>query len=285
MKKRLISILLCGVLVLSLAACGSKEGTKKEEAKTEETTKGNSGEATDKKYGLDMDSIVVAISSGYEPFCFDKDNELQGYDVDMWKEFEERTGIKVKWERADFSGLLGLLDSGKADVVAAQLTPTPEREEKYAFTEPETYYGSVIVVSNDNTDIKSADDLAGKTIGVGAGNEMQQDIEAMYPNGEVKFEIYQSATLENMLKDVEMGRIDGMLAQDIQAYMAIEKSGVKCKVVTPAFESSCGALAVKKDNTELLDGLNAFIKEIKEDGTLKAISEKWIGADVSVESK
>ena len=271
MKKRLISILLCGALVLSMAACGSKEGAKKEETKTEETTKGNSGEATDKKYGLDMDSIVVAISSGY--------------DVDMWKEFEERTGIKVKWERADFSGLLGLLDSGKADVVAAQLTPTPEREEKYAFTEPETYYGSVIVVSNDNTDIKSADDLAGKTIGVGAGNEMQQDIEAMYPNGEVKFEIYQSATLENMLKDVEMGRIDGMLAQDIQAYMAIEKSGVKCKVVTPAFESSCGALAVKKDNTELLDGLNAFIKEIKEDGTLKAISEKWIGADVSVESK
>ena len=97
MKKRLISILLCGALVLSMAACGSKEGTKKEEAKTEETTKGNSGEATDKKYGLDMDSIVVAISSGYEPFCFDKDNELQGYDVDMWKEFEERTGIKVKW--------------------------------------------------------------------------------------------------------------------------------------------------------------------------------------------
>ena len=70
MKKRLISILLCGALVLSMAACGSKEGTKKEEAKTEETTKGNSGEATDKKYGLDMDSIVVAISSGYEPFCF-----------------------------------------------------------------------------------------------------------------------------------------------------------------------------------------------------------------------
>lgn len=114
---------------------------------------------------------------------------------------------------------------------------------------------------------------------------MDIDRNDMYPNGEVKFEIYQSATLENMLKDVEMGRIDGMLAQDIQAYMAIEKSGVKCKVVTPAFESSCGALAVKKDNTELLDGLNAFIKEIKEDGTLKAISEKWIGADVSVESK
>ena len=88
-----------------------------------------------------------------------------------------------------------------------------------------------------------------------------------------------------MLNDVDMGRIDGMLAQDIQAYMAIEKSGVNCKVVTPAFESSCGALAVKKENTVLLDGLNAFMKEIKEDGTLTEISMKWIGADVSVESK
>ena len=58
-EKRLISILLCGALVLSMAACGSKEGTKKEEAKAEETTKGNSGEATDKKYGLDI-CIVIA---------------------------------------------------------------------------------------------------------------------------------------------------------------------------------------------------------------------------------
>lgn len=281
MKKRLLSVLLCAGLVLSMTACGgSKEESAEEPAASVQET-----EAEDAKYGLDMDTITVAISSGYEPFCFDKDDELQGYDIDMWKEFEKRTGIKVEWERADFSGLLGLLDSGKADVVSAQLTPTPEREEKYAFADPETYYGSVVVVSNDNTEIKSADDLAGKTIGVGAGNEMQQDIEAMYPNGEVKFEIYQSATLENMLKDVDMGRIDGMLAQDIQAYMAIEKSGVNCKVLTPAFESSCGALAVKKENTELLDGLNAFMKEIKEDGTLSAISNKWIGADVSVESK
>ena len=269
MKKRLFSILLCAVLVVSMAACSSKKEETEEPEATEES--GEATEETNEKYGLDMDTITVAISSGYEPFCFDKDDELQG--------------IKVEWERADFSGLLGLLDSGKADVVAAQLTPTPEREEKYAFTEPETYYGSVVVVSNDNTEIKSVDDLAGKTIGVGAGNEMQQDIEAMYPNGEVKFEIYQSATLENMLKDVDMGRIDGMLAQDIQAYMAIDKSGVNCKVLTPPFESSCGALAVKKENTELLDGLNAFIKEIKEDGTLTKISEKWIGADVSVESK
>ena len=70
---------------------------------------------------------------------------------------KKESGIKVKYEEADFSGSLGLVQSGKADVVSAQLTPTPEREEVFAFTEPETYYGSV-VVAEDNNEIKSVKD-------------------------------------------------------------------------------------------------------------------------------
>lgn len=282
MKKRIISALLCTVLALSmLAGCGKEEVT---EETTEEATEETTEEASN-TYGLDMDTITVAISSGYEPFLYDDENgNLVGYDADLWAEFEERTGIKVEWERADFSGLLGLLQSGKADCVCAQLTPTPEREENFAFTEPETYYGSTLVVRSDNEEIKSVEDLAGKKIGVGSGNNMQQTVEAMYEEGELTFEVYTSATLENMLEDVALGRIDAMLAQDIQAYIAIEKSGADCKVLTP-FESSVGAIAVNKDDTQLLDGLNAFLADIKADGTLSAISEKWIGADVSVESK
>ena len=283
MKKRIISALLCTVLALSmLAGCGKEEAA---EETTEETTEEAATEEASNPYGLDMETITVAISSGYEPFLYDDENgNLVGYDADMWAEFEKRTGIKVEWERADFSGLLGLLQSGKADCVCAQLTPTPEREENFAFTEPETYYGSTLVVRSDNEEIQSVEDLAGKTIGVGAGNNMQQTVEAMYEEGEIEFEVYTSATLENMLEDVELGRIDCMLAQDIQAYIAIEKSGADCKVLTP-YETSVGAIAVNKDDTQLLDGLNAFIAEIKADGTLSAISEKWIGADVSVESK
>lgn len=234
------------------------------------------------RYGLDKEKVVVAISSGYVPFLYDsKEGEVVGYDADLLKEFEKRSGIKVLYERADFSGLLGLLQSGRADIVSAQMTPTPEREKNFAFTQPETYYGAVVVVRSDNTEIKSEKDLAGKTIGVGAGNNMQQEIEAMYPNGEVKFELYTSATLENMLKDVEFGRIDGMLAQNIQAFVAIKESGAKCKVLPP-FSMSTGNLVVRKDDKKLLDGLNAFLDEIKSDGTLKKISENWIGSDISV---
>lgn len=279
MKRKLLGIMICIITIIPMLVGCSNDTTKK------------TGESVDViqkdvgKYGLSLETITVAISSGYEPFMFDKDGELQGYDVDIWKEFEKRTGIEVKWERADFSGLLGLLQSGKADVVAAQMTPTPEREEKFAFTIPETYYGSVVVVHEDNDEIEGVEDLSGKKIGVGSGNEMHQKVEAMYPSGDIEFEVYTSATLENMLKDLEYKRIDGLLAQDIQAYLALKKSGAKCKVLKPPFETSVGCLVVNKDNTELLNGLNEFLSEIKEDGTLLGISMNWIGEDISAEGK
>ena len=270
--KKLATLLLSSVLALGMmTGCGKKESAESTEAG---------------KYGLDMDTLTVAVSPGYEPFMYKDGDKMVGYDADLLAEFEKRSGIKVKYEEADFSGLLGLVQSGKADVVSAQLTPTPEREEVFAVTEPETYYGSVVVVAEDNNEIKSVKDLAGKKIGTGAGNEMQKKVEDMYKDSAEKpqFEIYTSATLENMLDDVEYGRIDGFLAQNVQAYMAIEKSGAKCKVLEP-FESSVGCMAVDKKNEKLLNGLNEFLKEIKEDGTLKEISEKWVGYDISTESK
>lgn len=302
MKKSLKMLLLSlsAVLVVLLAGCagggsssdtaseGSDTSTEEssqeqteESIETEESTEAEGEESEgDQAANSEREELVVAISAGYEPFMFEKDGELTGYDHDILEEYEERTGTKVVYENADFSGLLGLLESGRADTVAAQMSPTPEREEKFAFTEPITYYGSTIVVAEDNDEIQSVEDLAGKTVGVGSGNEMQQDIEAMYEDGEINWEVYTSATLENMLQDVVNGRLDAMVAQDVQAYVAINKTDAPAKVLPP-FESSTGHFVVRKDDKALLDELNAFIEEIRADGTLTAISEKWIGTDIS----
>lgn len=281
MKNKLISVLLCvGLCASLLMGCGGKEETS-DSAAAEEQTEESDGDKLD--LGLDMESITVATSPGYEPFEFQEGDELKGYDVDIWNEFEERTGIEVKWEFTDFSGLLGLVQSGKADVVAAQMSPTPEREESFAFTDAVDYYGSTVVVAEDNDEIKSVDDLSGKTVGVGSGNSMKDTVEAMYPDGDVTFETYTSATLETMFTDIEYGRIDAVLAQDIQTYMALKSnSDLKIKVLDP-FEYSPAALVVDKNNTELLDALNEFIGIIREDGTLKEISMKWIGEDITEE--
>ena len=243
-------------------------------------------ESSDKlDLGLDIDSITVATSPGYEPFEYQEDGELKGYDVDIWNEFAKRTGIEVKWEFADFSGLLGLISSGKADAVSAQMAPTEEREKTYCFSDPVNYYGATIVVAEDNDEIKSVKDLSGKTVGVGSGNNMQQAVEEMYPDGDVKFETYTSATLEAMFDDVIYGRIDAVLAQDIQTYMALKSNeNLKIKVLDP-FSYDPATIVFAKDNTELRDAMNEFIKIIKEDGTLKELSEKWIGADITEEKE
>lgn len=96
MKRKIISTLLCVSMCAALMmGCGqSDKSDTKENKKTEESK----DEAKDDKLdlGLDVDSVTVATSPGYEPFEFEEDGELKGYDVDIWNEFSERTGIEVK---------------------------------------------------------------------------------------------------------------------------------------------------------------------------------------------
>ena len=114
---------------------------------------------------------------------------------------------------------------------------------------------------------------------------MQQAVEDMYPKGDVKFEVYTSATLEAMFDDIAYGRIDAVLAQDIQTYMAMKSNkNLKIKVLEP-FAYDTATIVFAKDNTELCDAMNKFIKIIKEDGTLREISEKWIGADITTKKE
>ena len=160
-----------------------------------------------------------------------------------------------------------------------------ERKDSYLFSDPVDYYGSTVVVAKDNDEIKSVKDLSGKTVGVGSGNSMQQAVEDMYPKGDVKFEVYTSATLEAMFDDIAYGRIDAVLAQDIQTYMAMKSNkNLKIKVLEP-FAYDTANIVFAKDNTELCDAMNKFIKIIKEDGTLQEISEKWIGADITTKKE
>lgn len=286
MKRKIVSVLLCvSMCTAMIVRCGQSSSESAEKTEETEETK-ETEESSDKlDLGLDIESVTVATSPGYEPFEFEEDGELKGYDVDIWNEFEERTGIEVKWEYADFSGLLGLISSGKADAVSAQMSPTPEREESFCFSDPVNYYGSTVVVAEDNEEIKSVDDLSGKTVGVGSGNAMQQSVEAMYPDGDVKFEVYTSATLEAMLDDIAYGRIDAVLAQDIQTYMAMKANeNLKLKVLDP-FEYGTATIVFDKENTELRDAMNKFIEILREDGTLKELSEKWVGGDITTEKE
>ena len=296
-RETLVTVLVASMSVLTMAGCSNSEHAEAttvalteavSEAETEAEITTEKAEETDSgklDLGLNLESVTVATSPGYAPFEYQDGDELVGFDVDIWNEFSERTGIEVNWEFADFSRLLGLISTGKADAVSAQMAPNEEREKSFCFSDPTNYYGSTVVVAAENEEIKSVNDLAGKTVGVGSGNTMQQSVEEIFPNGEVNFETYTSATLEAMLSDLMYGRIDAVLAQDLQTYMAMQENPQLKVKVLPPFEYAPGCIVFAKDNTELRDAMNEFLQIIREDGTLKELSEKWIGEDITEEKE
>ena len=111
------------------------------------------------KNSTNKEKIAVATSGTYYPFTFLEGGELKGFEVDVWNEIGKRLGYDVEFKTASFSGLFGMLESGKVNTIANQITVTPEREEKYYFSEPYVYSGAQIIVKKGNDSIKSFDDL------------------------------------------------------------------------------------------------------------------------------
>lgn len=81
---------------------------------------------------ISQETIKVGMSGKYFPFTFVKQDKLQGFEVDMWNQIGERTGYKVEFVTASFSGLFGMLETGRVDTISNQITITDERKAKYA---------------------------------------------------------------------------------------------------------------------------------------------------------
>ncbi|WP_313122766.1 transporter substrate-binding domain-containing protein, partial [Exiguobacterium sp.] len=120
--------------------------------------------------GKESKVITVGTEATYPPFTYKEKGKLMGYDVDVMNEVAKRAGYKVDYKAMDFKGLIPALDSKRIDVIANQMGITPERQEKYAFSDAYTVSGSTIIVNNKTNDIKTLDDLKGKTVGSTQGS-------------------------------------------------------------------------------------------------------------------
>ena len=118
--------------------------------------------------------IKVGMSGRYFPFTFVKQDKLQGFEVDVWDEIGKRNDYDVKYVTANFSGLFGLLETGRIDTISNQITVTEARKAKYLFADPYVIDGAQITVRKDNDSIKGIDDLAGKTVAVNLGSNFEQ---------------------------------------------------------------------------------------------------------------
>lgn len=227
------------------------------------------------------DTLNVGMSGGYFPFTFVKLDVLQGFEVDFINAIAAETGDEVNFVTMSFSGLVGALESGRIDTIANQITITPEREAKFAFSQPYVFDGAQVVVKAGNeSTIAGAADLSGKSVAVNLGSNFEELLNALPNAGSIDIRTYES----NIAQDTALGRVDAFVMDRVSSAQLIAQSPLPLALAGKPFSEIRNALPFRNDaeGAALRDRVDAAITTLKENGTLTEISEKWFGADISV---
>ncbi len=224
--------------------------------------------------------IKVGTSGGYFPFTFYENDQLKGFEIDVWNAIGEKLDATIEFKTAKFSGLFGMLETGKIDTISNQITTTPQRLEKYYFATPYVYDGAQIIVHKDNNEIKSFEDLKGKKVGVTLGTNYAQIVKSLDKNDEVTLITYEGNGFE---QDVKLKRIDAFVQDRISAVELIKKANLPLKIVGEPLEVLTNSFPFVKNeaNKALAEEVNKAIEELKKDGTLKNISVKWFDTNIT----
>ena len=225
------------------------------------------------------DTVKVGMSGRYFPFTFVQQDKLQGFEVDVWNEIGERLDKDVEFVTTSFSGLFGMLETGRIDTIANQITITPERLEKYNFSTPYVYDGAQIVVRKGNDSIQGVDDLKGKKVAVNLGSNFEQLMRKQDTNNEINIITYET----NLEQDVALGRTDAFVMDRVGSAQLIKEAGLPLQLAGKPFDTMENAFPFLKNPEQeaLLAEVDQALADMRADGTLTKISEQWLGADIS----
>ncbi|EGR0315243.1 amino acid ABC transporter substrate-binding protein [Vibrio parahaemolyticus] len=223
--------------------------------------------------------VKVGMSGRYFPFTFVKQDKLQGFEVDMWDEIGKRNDYKIEYVTSNFSGLFGLLETGRIDTISNQITMTDERKAKYLFADPYVIDGAQITVRKGNDSIKGVDDLAGKTVAVNLGSNFEQLLRQYDKDGKINIKTYDTG-IEH---DVALGRADAFVMDRLSALELIKKTGLPLELAGEPFETIQNAwpFVNNEKGQKLQSEVNKALAEMRADGTVEKISVKWFGADIT----
>lgn len=217
--------------------------------------------------------IRVATEAAYPPFEMVDENtkELVGFDIELVNAIADKAGFEVEFANTPFDSVLAGMATCQYDAAASAITITAERSEKMGFSEPYINAGQVTTVRLENSDITGPADLKGKTIGVQLSTTGQ--IEAEKIEGAT---IKPYDTVDLAFLDLANGQVDAVVADYPTTLNYVNKSKDKIKITGEVFTDESYGIAVCKTNTELLEKINKAIAELKADGTIAELEEKWL---------
>lgn len=253
--KKIAAFILSAAIVVALAGCGAKK---------------DSGKSSSDK----TETLVMGTNATFPPYEYvDDNNKIVGIDAEIAQAIADKLGMKLEIKDMEFDSLIPAVKSDSIDVVLAGMTVTDERKQSVDFSDSYSTGVQVIIVK-EGSDIKSADDLKGKKIGVQSGTtgdsyctkDFGQENVKQFSNGSLAV-----AALAN-------GQVDCVVIDNEPAknYVA---ANTGLKILDTEYVTEEYAIAVSKDNPDLLKKINTALKELKEAGKIDEIVGKYIKAE------
>lgn len=269
MKKWLkaVSLTILGLaLTVTLTACGNSSSSKS-------STSSTSSQLKLQKSG----TLTIGLEGTFQPYSYRKDGKLTGFEVDLGKAVAKKLGLKAKFVPTKFDSLIAGLDVDKYDVVINDIAETAQRKQKYLFSTPYIYSKSELAVKK-GASINKITDIKGKKVAQTTTSNNATDAKRLGATVTPTDGFQQSIDLVNQ------GRVAGTI-NSREAFYAYLKQNPKAslKFISGGSEiktQKIGAIVTKK-HASLQKQLSRAIQELRQDGTLKKLSNKYFGGNVT----
>lgn len=284
MRKKIISLMIVMTMTCGLfAGCGSDKASN--DAGTESSSDTASDSSSDDLLSAikERGYITVAMEGTWAPWTYhDEDDNLVGFDVEVAKAVADELGVDVQYQEGEWDGLLAGVQSGRYDIMVNGVGYTEERAQAYTFSDPYCYNKTALIVRGDNEDIKSLEDLKGKTTCNSANSTYQLIAEEHGAN------VLDVETLDGTLEMVLAGtdRADATLnaeASFLDYMNAHPDANLKIVDYYPESEKVCIIMSKGDSSDSLKEAINSAIEKLRADGTLSELSNKYFGGDITAE--
>ena len=272
--KRIFAGFAAAALVTACAGCGGGTAAQTTAAPSQAAAADDSLQKI-----LDAKKLVLGLDASFPPMGFtDSANEIVGFDIDVAQEVCNRLGIELVKQPINWDAKEEDLNLGKIDCIWNGMSINPARAEAMNLSEPYMKNEMIFVVPG-NSDIKSMDDLAGKTVGVQTGSSAQEILEAT----DLFSKITETPLEDNitLLNQMELGFSDAVFLDSVVANYLITENNKDYVILPGNLEAEEYAIGFRKNDQSLRDKIQETLSAMKADGKLGEISTKWFGSDIT----